>query len=521
MSDERSPMNELEINDFWNELARPTGVSVVSANALDPAVAETIRRIHALGTSPPPASSRTRVQEQVRASVRQQAALGNQTLGQSFNNLTLPVTRPNGRVETIPGPSRLRFPAERRRWLVAQFATAALLAVTLLGIYLVFESRSQRAVPPPATPTSDVFFDRGNLARTGEMPGAGPNTKPALRWSYAEDARSTYSSATVADGTVFVRNVGRLVALYATTGTKRWEFPVQAEEGLYLAAPSVADGLVFVGSKDGVFAVDAESGTQRWVFSTERSVVASPLVVNGVVYIVTGGHISYPSNALFALNAETGTQLWTFDIGFADTPSLAYDGGVIYVSCVQGSHNVIFALDGATGEQRWMFEIPGLVVMLTPSVADGLVFTADEHAIYAIDAASGSERWRFSNGNDPFDPSPTQHEFAVANSVIYAANDVTGSLFALDAQSGTKLWEVSTVFGNQGAPVVAGAVVYLGTQRGILFALDTTDGHELWRQNTDSHILSSPTVSNGVVFFSDDGSVYALGDATEPSTTEE
>jgi outer membrane protein assembly factor BamB len=536
MTEERSPMNELEINRLWNELVQPLDTLVVSEDALDSPLTETNRRIQSLGTTPPPASSRARVQEQVHANVRRQIALSSQSLRKTARSIEIghPAPSANGRVETSPGPwTRLRFPAERRRWLVAQLATVALLIVTLLGLYFVYHSRNQRAVPPPATPTSDVFFDRGNLARTGEMPGSGPETKPPLLWSFVDEEDGVFSSPAVVDGVVYVSNRGRLLALDSSTGTKQWEFPIQGS--LSVPVPAVGNGLVYVGSTIGdLYAIDAKSGTQHWVYSTEglvfssssgwvhstgRSIRSSPLIADGVVYATTGATTATSDTDAFliALNAETGEELWTFDIVGAAASSPAYDDGVIFVSGIYwvNGRSALFAVDAVTGTQRWMFQSEG-GSFATLSIANGMVFTADDHAIYALDAESGTEQWHFST-----DASPTGPSIAVANGIVYSIDDVAGTLYALDGESGTKLWEVTTMSGAQRAPVVAGSVLYLGTQQGTLLALDARDGHELWRQDTGSHILSSPTVSNGFVFFGDEGTLYALGDATEPSNSGE
>jgi eukaryotic-like serine/threonine-protein kinase len=493
---------------------------------IDPALAGAIAKVHALDIArgPDPAF----VAQLEHDLVRMQHVSGS-SISTS--------TQVNQLVRVAPNRRRIFLPAltvskERRQWVVAQFATAALLIVTLLGMYLVFINHSHPAIAPPATPTAtpltDVPFDRGNLARTGEMPGAGPTTKPPLWWSFVDENDGVFSSAVVVDGVVYVGNRGRLLALDARTGTKRWEFPIQVAP--LLPAPAVSNGLVYVGSTNGdLYAIDATSGTQRWVYSTDglvysstrgwthstgRSILSSPLIADGVVYVTAEESLtSYTDAYLIALNAATGEELWTFDIGSVAAASPAYDDGVILVS---GSYWVdgrraLFAVDAVTGSQRWMFQTGG-VIDTTPAIANGLVYIADDHALYALDAASGTERWQFGTGGDA---SSTRNLVAVANGIVYAVDDVAGTLYALDAERGAELWEATTVPGTLRAPVVAGSVLYLGTQEGMLLALDAQDGHELWREDTGSHILSSPTVSHDVVFFGDEGTFYALGEATE------
>jgi len=61
------------------------------------------------------------------------------------------------------------------------------------------------------------------------------------------------------------------------------------------------------------------------------------------------------------------------------------------------------------------------------------------------------------------------------------------------------------------SPAVANNVVYVGSWDGSLYALDARSGTKFWSYQTGDGIYSSPTVVNGVVYVgSDSGKLYAF-----------
>ena len=93
--------------------------------------------------------------------------------------------------------------------------------------------------------STDVQMFRGNAARTGEMPGSGPDHSNGVE--------------------------------------AIWKFPTG---GTIRSSAAVADGVVYVGSNDyNLYAVDPATGTERWRFATGDSISSLPAVVGGVVYI--------------------------------------------------------------------------------------------------------------------------------------------------------------------------------------------------------------------------------------------
>jgi quinohemoprotein ethanol dehydrogenase len=142
-------------------------------------------------------------------------------------------------------------------------------------------------------------------------------------------------------------------------------------------------------------------------FGGKYSFEASPLVKDGIMYVVTG------NDDVFALNAKTGTILWEYWSGIDQKIStvccgwvnrgLAMGEGLLYLG--QLDANVV-ALDMKTGKVAWKTPIEkwenGYTITSAPLYYDGLVYSGIAGGEFgvrgrltALDAKSGEVRWRW------------------------------------------------------------------------------------------------------------------------------
>ncbi len=130
----------------------------------------------------------------------------------------------------------------------------------------------------------------------------------------------------------------------------------------------------------------------------------APVVVDHTVFLQGG------LGAVVALDADTGATRWTSPAtGFNIGPfGVAIAGGRVFADA--GSDGVL-ALDQSTGKQLWRTRLSTtktLGVDIQPTVFDGIVFAStvpvsiagiykpgDRGTIYALDAATGTVRWSF------------------------------------------------------------------------------------------------------------------------------
>ena len=134
----------------------------------------------------------------------------------------------------------------------------------------------------------------------------------------------------------------------------------------------------------------------------------------------------------------------------------------------------------------------------TPIVVDGTLFVSTAFSIvHAYDAVTGERKWTY----DPQVPreflrkaccGPVNRGVAVYRGNVYVGS-LDGRLIAIDATTGTKVWETNTIidrtrnYSITGAPRTARGNVYIGNGgaefgvRGYVTAYDAQTGEQVWR----------------------------------------
>ncbi len=147
-----------------------------------------------------------------------------------------------------------------------------------------------------------------------------------------------------------------------------------------------------------------------WSFelSTNRAVEATPIVVDGVMYVTSSWSLVY------ALNAKTGELIWKYDpkvpreTGFHACCDVVNRGvavwdGKVYVATLDGR---LVALDAKTGNVAWSVvtvdQSQPYTITMAPRVIKGKVIIGNSGSEYGVrgymsayDAADGKLIWRF------------------------------------------------------------------------------------------------------------------------------
>ena len=341
---------------------------------------------------------------------------------------------------------------------------------------------------------------QGNEARTGWQRGESAPLPPVdCAWTYETVGRFGSGigelSPVAAAGTVYLHtSSGRIAALDAATGDERWRRDEPSSFGAGHSTPTLEDGTLFVGIEDALHALDPTTGETKWTAGTAETVTSSPVVADGTVFVQGGG--------VAAFDAATGEERWHVDIPTATRSSTAVADGTVYVGSEAAR---LHALDAATGAERWAFEL------VADTVTDGGVapVTADD----GEDPLGGTD----TNDDGAEDPGPDEIELDGEDLGL----DIDDEETEFEAGDGDTSVEGDLSVGPDGAastPAVAGGTVFCGGLDGTVYAVDAATGTGTWRVDVGETVHGSPAVADGLVFVGssgfDDNHVYALDAAT-------
>ncbi len=283
-----------------------------------------------------------------------------------------------------------------------------------------------------------------------------------------------------------------------------------------IGTPLFVNNTIYFGTGVGTFyAYDLQTGQEKWRYDTGRAVLLAPLVENGRVYF--GGE----SGNLYALDSETGAEIWKFAAGDVEhqirdkyTNSVpTIQDGIIYFTSEDFN---VYALDVETGKEVWRFFLEEETQQVETPIVDGTLYVGSWNGyMFAIDIKTGTEVWRSQTdnyhtgqigfGNESFIPDQevpegergsNQVPFVtvspiITNDFVYFV-DWTGSLFAVDRQTGEQIWRFKAETenwrnaGSRFYMTLYDDVIYYATfQDKHVYGVDRLTGEQVWHATYD------------------------------------
>jgi outer membrane protein assembly factor BamB len=279
----------------------------------------------------------------------------------------------------------------------------------------------------------------------------------------------------------------------------------------------------------------------------------SPLIVGDILFTVTGngvdeGHVNTPSPlapSFIALDKNTGKLIWearpagdTILHGTWSNPSYGVVDGAAQVAFPAGD-GWVYTFEPKTGHLLWKFdlnpkdavwELGGSgtrnYVIATPVFYQNRFYLGvgqdPEHGeapghFYAIDATKEGDvtgdAQVFHVGGDEFNR--TLSTAAIHDGIVYIS-DLSGFLYALDADTGQKHWTHDTFAAIWGSPFVADGKVYLGDEDGDIAVFQHgREKKELHTNVMDSSVYSTAITANGVIYFMTRNNLFAIQEGAQ------
>ena len=334
--------------------------------------------------------------------------------------------------------------------------------------------------PSPTPPLTQSVTYQIDYAHSGRatVGATGPTLPPTAHWSVILSG-SAISYPVIAGGRVFVTTNATppgqtygttLYALDEATGSVAWG-PVPLSGTYSFSGIAFDHGTLFVINFDGLLRTfDAATGTPGWSKQFYGNATSPPTAVNGLVYVNTVG------GGLMAVDETNGNVLWTKYGADHSSPAVSPDGVFVSDPCNA------YKYDPIGGTVVWHFAEAcsgggGKTAVYANNrlyVRDLTTTTPSTQIVNVIlDAATGTQLDTFGTNG----PAPA---FSDTSSFFLTAS----GLVAKDLASGNTLWTFTGDGNLVSAPVVIDQVVVVGSSSGTIWALDAASGSILWSGST-------------------------------------
>lgn len=289
-----------------------------------------------------------------------------------------------------------------------------------------------------------------------------------------------------AEGDVYVSTQGQysppvdtvVRAVDPDTGSERWRARLPVE---VVTTPVVSGGTVWASGEASVAAFDAATGEPRgsWGPGTRECLDPVPVGQEGVALANWGGR--------FVARLEPGRKdpVWRTEVGHAYGPAAVGPERVYASVYVDGNSGALQALDAATGEPVWRYECATPLYTAPAAGPDGVVYLPEGEALVALDA-SGEELWKA-----PLSARPGEPAVSPDGETVFVG-DASGTVLALDADTGALTWRVSAGGPVRHAPALADGVLAVTSGDHTVALVDADRGLLQGQVEVDGYASGSP-----------------------------
>lgn len=361
--------------------------------------------------------------------------------------------------------------------------------------------------------------------RSGAYSVTGLPDAAEIAWS-TDLGCAVFEQPVLAGDTLLVGDsLGRVHALDAATGERRWRYPgsdddLDADDAPCKTVVTVWRDEVVVGVGGKFEYFDTDAADFGWdddeEFEEEED---DDEFVNGQISVLDlrsgqllrtgprGWHPSVVGDRLVMISLNGGvraltlpdlTPLWWNEDegGRVQTAPAAGPDDLIYLSGGREANRTeggLVAVDLHTGETRFGYE-PGEEVFAETGLphavaAEGLVwkpvlrYEDDEHPgeIVGLDPLTGERRW-----SHPLRERPDGSVAVARGTVCFAVSG--GGMHAVDIETRATLWTRTLPDAGVGTPVLASGVLHTATGKGTVVAFDAATGEQRWALELGDHI---------------------------------
>lgn len=276
--------------------------------------------------------------------------------------------------------------------------------------------------------------------------------------------------------------------------------------------PVLVGDLIIQGNGiDGLVAYERENGQEKWRLPVANGIEASASLIKDRLFLGAS------DGNFYSIEASSGKIQWTFPTKAENLSAPLLEEGVVYFL---SGNNVFYALDAATGRQLWLysrqdtsqFSIRG---GSQAALKNGILYVGfSDGSLVALNAKSGTVVWELQlNRNKRFrdiDATPLIDE----NQIYIAGYD--DKLYCVAADKGEVLWRIDG--GGYSGVTLVGDKLFYPTTNGEVWALKKSNGDKIWTYKLKEGIATQvKTYKGSLVFGESQGKLKFL----DPNTGKE
>ncbi len=235
------------------------------------------------------------------------------------------------------------------------------------------------------------------------------------------------------------------------------------------------------------------SAEVMWSYSAQGAIQGKPVLISDkVVFSTYGGKV-------YGFNADRGSISWIYDAdGKLSVPIAKASSNSIAVASDSGRLSFL----SAQGKEGATVLLPSAPLYMASDSDNAFISLKNGVKAYSV---AGKSLWNFTL-------SSSAGPIGTYNGNVYFISG--GSLYSLDAATGTQNWASTAWDSFLSAPVEYGGSVYFGATDGRLYAYDSVSGRQRWYYQTGGWVQSTPAFASDSIFFgSNDGYLYSLTDS--------
>lgn len=348
------------------------------------------------------------------------------------------------------------------------------------GVVYITTNSLLNAGTQNATPVSSVYALRA-------MDGT-------LLWHY--QVKDEIQPLAVTGGMVYITTqaAGELSALRASDGTVLWHRQVDAPVTGLIADHGILSISTGLGHPGSISALHANDGSLAWQARLDQQAFGRISLADGIIYVggaKPAGTSWIPSITLYALQASDGHLLWHTQSNLFFFTGVS--NGTVYLNTFGAGGITVFALRASDGTPLWHRQAPR-ALFLTAQGEVLYAFAPTQGPVSALRASDGTPLWvtgypaKDVDGAYPKLDLLTDNERAYISSTFVNNGFFGSALEVRKASDGTVLWhypyqKLSSIFKLVDGVVYVGASggFYQGDHHsGSVCALQASTGTKLW-----------------------------------------